>query len=259
MPEKDWTELRRRYDEEGFLVFPQVLDPELVRVASDHVEWLQTKNPELRPEQLHHWLMWDDPFWVRLVADSRLLDLVEPVLGPNIALFASHYICKPGGDGQPVLWHQDGSYWPLEPMEVVSAWLAVDASTRENGCMRVIPGSHKGPMLTHRKHDKEAVLGTEISAAEVDASRAVDVELPAGGVSLHHSMLIHGSNPNRSPKRRCGLTIRYIPTTTRITRPNWKSFVLRGQPVAGVNEYSPFPEYREGEHFPGYEALGVGR
>src|SRR5919199_1192706 len=87
----DWAALKRRYDEEGYLVFPRVLDPELVRLASEHVEWLRRKNPELRPEQLHHWLMWEDPFWVRLVADSRLLDLVQPILGPNIALFASHY------------------------------------------------------------------------------------------------------------------------------------------------------------------------
>jgi phytanoyl-CoA hydroxylase len=234
-----------------------VLDPETVARASEHVERLRREHPELRPEQLHHRLMWEDPFWVRLVADARLLDQVEPIIGPNIALFASHYICKPGGDGLadiashyigkpggaglPVLWHQDGSYSPLEPMEVVTAWLAVDDSTRENGCMRVIPGSHRGPMLSHRQHGKEAVLHTEISQQEIDESRAVDVALPAGGISLHHPYLIHGSNPNHSTKRRCGLTIRYIPTTTRITREPWKTFLLRGEPVPGVNEYSPFP------------------
>jgi phytanoyl-CoA hydroxylase len=247
----DAAELKRRYDEDGYLVFPNVLDPELVKHASDHVEWLRKKHPDLRPEQLHHQLMWEDPFWVRLVADSRLLDLVEIVIGPDIALFASHYICKPGGDGLPVLWHQDGSYWPLEPMDVVSGWLAVDDSTVENGCMRVIPGSHKGPMLAHHDAETVAVLNKEIRQAEVDESRAVDVVIPSGGISLHHPLLVHGSNPNHSSKRRCGLTIRYIPTTTRITRQPWTSFLFRGQPVEGVNEYSPFPEYVPGEHFAG--------
>jgi phytanoyl-CoA hydroxylase len=204
----DRAQLKQRYEQDGYVVIPHVLDARLVRHASEHVEWLQRKHPELRPEQLHHWLMWEDPFWVRLVADARLLDQVEPIIGRNMALFASHYICKPGGDGLPVLWHQDGSYWPLEPMEVVTAWLAVDDSSRENGCMRVIPGSHRGPMLAHRKHEKEAVLHTEISPDDIDESRAVDVEIPAGGISLHHPFLIHGSNPNRSEKRRCGLTIR---------------------------------------------------
>ncbi|MBM3459454.1 MAG: phytanoyl-CoA dioxygenase family protein, partial [Armatimonadetes bacterium] len=129
----DWDQRRAAYERDGYLVFEDVLDPETVRLASDHVEWLQQRRPDLRPEQLHHWLMWDDPFWVRLVADDRILNLVEPFLGPDIALFASHYICKPGGDGLPVLWHQDGSYWPLEPMEVLTVWLAVDDSTPENG------------------------------------------------------------------------------------------------------------------------------
>ena len=74
---------------------------------------------ELRPENLDHKLVHDDPFWIRLISDERLLNIAEEYLGPNIALFASHYIAKPPEDGQPVLWHQDGSYWPLEPMEVV--------------------------------------------------------------------------------------------------------------------------------------------
>ena len=63
--------------------------------------------------------MTNDAFWVRLIADERLLDVAQAFIGPNIALFASHYIVKPPFDGMPVLWHQDGSYWPLDPMEVV--------------------------------------------------------------------------------------------------------------------------------------------
>ncbi|MCC2670706.1 MAG: Phytanoyl-CoA dioxygenase [Armatimonadetes bacterium] len=164
--------LKDRYQREGYLVFPSVLPPDLVRAASEHVEWLQRQHPDVRPESLHYHLMWDDPFWFRLVSDPRILDLVEAIIGPNIALFATHYICKPGGDGLPVLWHQDGSYWPLEPMDVVSAWLAVDDSTVENGCMRVIPGSHGGPLLDHRQHDQAAVLHTEIDAQPPPPVRA---------------------------------------------------------------------------------------
>ena len=65
----------------------------------------------------------------------------QALAGPDIALFASHYISEPG---QPVLWHQDGAYWPLEPMNVVTLWLAVDHSVPENGCLRVIPGDSFG-------------------------------------------------------------------------------------------------------------------
>ncbi len=158
-----------------------------------------------------------DPFWVRLISDDRLLDIAEQFIGPNIALFASHYICKPPFDGQPVLWHQDGSYWPLEPMEVVTLWLAVDDSLPENGCMRVVPRTHH-TALQEMKPDKSVpnVLSSGMDPNLVDEEQAVDFVLKAGGVSVHHPNLIHGSNANHSAMRRCGLTIRYIPASTRI-------------------------------------------
>ena len=119
-------QLRKQYQEDGYLISKKVLDVNLLQETSNHVDWLMEKNPDLRPENLGHFLMSDDPFWVRLVGDGRLLDIAEIFVGENIALFASHYISKPSSDGRPVLWHQDGSYWPLEPMEVVTLWLAVD-------------------------------------------------------------------------------------------------------------------------------------
>jgi ectoine hydroxylase-related dioxygenase (phytanoyl-CoA dioxygenase family) len=132
---------------------------------------------------------------VRLVSDERLLDIAEQFVGPDIALFASHYICKPAGSGRPVLWHQDGAHWPLEPMEVVTLWLAINDSTPENGGLRVI-----------------------------------------------HPRIMHGSGANTSPMRRCGLTTRYIPTSTRITaseQPYPSAILLRGKP--GMNVYQPWP------------------
>jgi phytanoyl-CoA hydroxylase len=236
---------------DGYAIFREVVDPALVSEASAHVEWLQARHPEVRPENLDHQLLGKDPFWLRLVSDSRLLDIAELFIGPNIALFASHYICKPPGDGQPVLWHQDGSYWPLEPMEVVSLWLAVDDSTPENGCMRVIPGTqHLDLQQLKARTEIANVLRSGMDEAAVDESKAIDLVLRAGDVSVHHPNVIHGSNANASSKRRCGLTIRYIPTTTRIVSSEpWPSaFHLRGQAIPGVNTYLPLPKYREGEH-----------
>ena len=134
-------QLRQEFDHQGYAIYRQVLDPDLVGEASQHMEWLAKRHPDLRPERLGHNLMTDDPFWVRLISGDRLLDIPAQCVGPDIALYASHYLSKPPGDGMPVLWHQDGAYWPLEPMEVVTLWLAVDDSTPENGCMRVIPGT----------------------------------------------------------------------------------------------------------------------
>ena len=251
-------EVRGQYDAEGYCVARNVLDPDLIHEASDHIDWLLKNNPGLRPEQLHNDLMREDAFWVRLISDDRLLDIAEQFIGPNIALFASHYISKRPFDGQAVLWHQDGSYWPLQPMQVVSLWLAVDDSTPENGCLRVVPGSQMMTIHpTHKRDDVDNVLGSAMDTALVDESQAVDVRMKAGDVEIHHPNLIHGSNANTSPRRRAGLTIRYIPTTTRIiTEKQWPSaFLLRGSAVPGVNDYLPFPACSEGKSmtFRGWE------
>jgi phytanoyl-CoA hydroxylase len=95
---------KAHFDTEGYAIFRNVLDGELIEEASRHIDWLLENNPGLRPEQLHHNLMTDDPFWVRLVSDPRLLDIAELFVGPNIALFASHYITKTGAIGHWNRW-----------------------------------------------------------------------------------------------------------------------------------------------------------
>ncbi len=241
----------QQYEENGYAIIPDVIDPALTEEMRGHIAWLTERHPELRPEQFHHRLIVDDPFWIRLCTDPRLIDVVEPFIGPDVALFAAHYIAKPPRIGQPVLWHQDGHYWPLEPMEVITIWLAADDSTPENGCMRVIPGSHKGQRIReHASNTREPnVLRSEI-ASTVEENDAVDVVVPAGGVSIHDPFLVHGSLANTSDKPRGGLTLRYIPTTTRITCDGAPAYLCRGNAVPGVNTYPALPRYRAGEHYP---------
>jgi hypothetical protein len=241
-----------------------VIGADLLEETSKHIDWLQERHPTVRPEALGHTLVANDPFWVRLVSEAALLDIAEQFVGPNIALFASAYISKPPRDGQPVLWHQDGSYWPLDPMKVVTLWLAIDDSTRENGCMRVIPGSHHtdlAPILP--RTDVANALSSGMDESLVGESKAVDVVLRAGDVSVHHPNIVHGSRANYSDRRRCGLTIRYIPTTTRILVGENEcfpsAFLLRGKLVPGVNRYNSIPRYNPGEHmwFRGCETFGI--
>lgn len=248
--------LREQFERDGYVIARNVIDDALVQEARSHIEWLLRQHPDTRPEQLHHSLMTNDPFWVRLVSDDRLLDVAEQFIGPDIALFASHYIAKRPHDGQAVLWHQDGSYWPLEPMEVVTEWLAIDDSTPENGCMRVIPGTQDMELQdVHDRNDVDNVLGSGMDAAGVDESEAVDVVLNAGDVSIHHPNVIHGSNANTSPKWRRGLTIRYIPTSVRIVtekedEPYPSAFHLRGDAPPGINLYNSWPKFVGGKHMP---------
>jgi len=257
---RDFSRHLEAFEKDGYAIFRNVLDAQLISEAADHVDWLLKQNPGVRPEQLHNDLMTDDPFWVRLISDPRLVDIAEAFIGPNIALFASHYIAKPPESGQSVLWHQDGSYWPLEPMEVVTLWLAVSDSVVENGCMRVIPGTQHERLLTEEeleKHDDGTnVLGSGMHVDELDEAKAVDVELKAGDVSVHHPAIIHGSEGNRSQRWRKGLTIRYIPSSTRIVTDLWwpSAFMLRGEPVEGVNRYRPYPKFVDGKHMPFHDS-----
>jgi ectoine hydroxylase-related dioxygenase (phytanoyl-CoA dioxygenase family) len=251
MPRNDASDLRAAYDRDGYVIAREAIDRELAQEACDHVNWLLAKHPKLRPEDLHHNLMIGDPFWHRLISDSRLVDLAEVFIGPNVALFATHYIAKAPKTGRPVLWHQDGSYWPLEPMEVTTLWLACSDSTPENGCMRVIPGTQTLDLQEMKPNEAvDSVLHSEIDASFVDDTNAVDFVLAPGDVSIHNPKIVHGSNANTSDRWRVGLTIRYIPTSTAITRDGAGSpYLLRGEAVAGVNQYLDRPVFREGEHF----------
>lgn len=253
MVASDLTHIREQYERDGYVVIRNAIDPDLAEETSRHVDWLLEKNPGIRPEQLHHHLLAKDPFMHRLTGDDRLLDIVAPFIGQNIALFAAHYIAKAPHKGQPVLWHQDGSYWPLEPMEVITIWLAATDSSVDNGCMRIIPGTQNQKLLTLREMQKtdgqSDVLGYGIDPRTLDESKAVDIELQPGDVSIHHPNVIHGSNANNSPRWRKGLTLRYIPTTTKILREH-NPFLLRGEAVPEVNTYEPKPRYIEGEHMP---------
>ena len=249
------TDLRQQYDKQGYVIARQGVDAGLAAETADHVHWLLKKHPDTRPEQLHHNLLVDDPFMHRLAGDDRLLDIVEQFIGPDIALFAAHYIAKRPYDGQAVLWHQDGTYWPLEPMEVTTIWLAATDSTVENGCMRVLPGTQNNKLLSRAElqdvDDGKNVLASGIHPSQIDDSDVVDIELKAGDVSIHNPRIIHGSNANTSDKWRIGLTLRYIPTSTRVKNADHANILFRGQPAPGVdNRYAVRPRFVAGEHMP---------
>ena len=250
-------EVVRQYEKNGFHIFRNVIDADLVAEAREHLAWLIGKYPQFRPEHLHHPLMMNDAFWTRLVTDERLLDIVEMILGPNISVFTSHYICKPPHDGHAVLWHQDGAYWKLEPMEALTIWLAIDSSNPENGCVKMLPGSHRLPLQDlELRDDVPNMLHSSMNSGYLEKSlqetEVVDVILEPGDVSIHHPRIIHGSERNRSSHRRCGLDIGYIPTTTSISNKGLylNPILARGEALPEINEYRSYPLYKPGNSIP---------
>jgi ectoine hydroxylase-related dioxygenase (phytanoyl-CoA dioxygenase family) len=143
-----------------------------------------------------------------------LLDAVELLIGRNILVHSAAIFSKGAHSRRQVDWHQDGCYWALPRPAVVSAWVALTDSTPENGCLRVIPGSHtRGvvPFQTNAFSD-DAMLPSGVQvAADVDEGSAVDLVLRPGQASFHHEYTIHGSAANGSSTKRVGFAIRYIP------------------------------------------------
>jgi hypothetical protein len=146
-----------------------------------------------------------------LATHPRVLDAAASVLGDDVVVWGTLILSKPPHDEAFIAWHQDGAYADfLGNAPALSAWIALTDSTIESGCMRVVPGSQKTKLEHLQRHDPLNMLrqGQEI-AAEVDEATAVDVELRAGEMSLHHVDMIHGSNPNRASWWRTGFIVRY--------------------------------------------------
>ncbi|MFT5111649.1 MAG: ectoine hydroxylase-related dioxygenase (phytanoyl-CoA dioxygenase family) [Parasphingorhabdus sp.] len=157
-----------------------------------------------------------DTWFLTIARMPEILDMVEQVIGENIALWNSSFFAKPAYVGSRTPWHQDGEYWPIRPLATCTVWIAVDASTTENGCLRVIPGSHRSKRLAqHHQNDAPGLaLNLQLDEEEFDEKDAENIILEPGQVSLHDVYLYHGSEPNRSARPRRGMTLRYMPTTS---------------------------------------------
>jgi non-haem Fe2+, alpha-ketoglutarate-dependent halogenase len=200
----------QRYEEDG-IVFPVPL------VAPSELRRFQEGFPELelRGGGVQKYTAFPHVFfpWAwELATLPRLLDAVEDLIGPELVIDSSLLLCKYPRDPAFAPWHQDGvhSGWYKTPS--VSAWIAIVDATPQNGCMQVIPGSHRGGRVAHTEAAREDSLfgpGAEIKV-EVDESQAVCVALAAGEASFHHSSIIHGSPPNRSDQKRISLIVRFV-------------------------------------------------
>jgi len=178
-----------------------------------------------------------------LVHHPKVLDAVEDAIGPDILCWTTNFFIKEANSPGFVSWHQDSTYWGLDPDEVITAWIAFTEVNEANGYMQVIPGSHKIDQLPHvDTFHKDNLLsrGQEI-AVEVDVTKAVGLALHAGEMSLHHIKLVHGSAANRTDDRRIGLAIRYIPTCVRQTKVRDAAMLVRGVDEYHHFDYEPRP------------------
>lgn len=217
-----------RYHSEGWLVPGFRLPSEQVARMQRALDELLRLNPGVRPEKLvSAHVEGDNGEGVRGVADfldlardPELVELVSGVIGEDVILWGCHVFCKPAAEGYETPWHQDGHYWPIRPLATCTVWLALEPSTRANGCLRVIPGSHRARRLHEHLHEdrQDLTLQQRMAEGSFDESRAVDIELEPGQMSMHDVYMIHGAAANTSTQRRTGVALRYMPATSLFDR-----------------------------------------
>ena len=236
---------KERFAREGYLCPVPALSPAEAAAFRSKLEALEEAEPERAPTILRHkghvalaWLS-------ELVRHPRVLDPVAEILGPDLLCWTSNAFIKNVGDGTFVSWHQDATYWGLSSDEVVTAWIALSPSNPDNGCMRVVPGSHAARQMPHKDTCNAQNLltrGQEVSV-EVDENEAVDLVLEPGQMSLHHVLIVHGSAPAARGDRRIGIAVRYVPTSIRQTSGLRDTATLvRGEDRYGHFDLEPIPK-----------------
>jgi non-heme Fe2+,alpha-ketoglutarate-dependent halogenase len=177
--------------------------------------------------------------WARdLVGDPRLLDVMGSILGPDILVFTSTFFIKEPKTDAITAWHQDATYFGLQPYEHVTAWVALSEASIEAGCMEFVPGSHRWGQLAHGKETLPGTInaGARSISQPFETSTAVFAPVKTGQASLHHTLIAHNSPPNRSNDRRIGFGISYIPTHCR----HGGSMRMSATLVRGVDRYGHF-------------------
>jgi hypothetical protein len=255
-----------KFRAEGYLIADEpVFTAEKFGRLKDSFETLLAGWPfDKRPEAINvphfknnHLLEW--------ALAPEVLDLVEPLTGPDILLFSTHFICKPQGDGRRVPWHEDSAYWKKHldhPEEVVTIWLAIDPSTLANGCMHVIPHTHNTGRKGFSDYDdvdlSKNVFSTEITPSQRDEKLAVPIELQPNHCSLHDARIMHGSAPNTSDIRRCGWTLRFMPASVKLNEAICGVQLIyqaRGRNLAGQTLADPKVSY--GDPTEAFKAHGI--
>ena len=242
---------QRQFEKDGYIfpirVFERADAERYLASFTDYQSQNQARLEALSPKDKYqvfsetHYVL----HWVyEIVSHPKVLDAMESLLGPNLLVWATDWFVKMPGEKTYVSMHQDGTYWNLTPPNVVTAWVALSPSTPSNGCMRVIPGTHKQPALPQREtYAPENALsrGQEIDV-EIDETQAVDMVLQPGEMSLHHLWIVHGSHANTSSTPRIGIAIRFVtPEVVQDSPGRPLAMLVRGRDDYGNFEVLPPP------------------
>ena len=223
---------REAFERDGYLFPIRLMPPrEMVEVRHGLEDYLRKskQNPHddlLLQYKVHMVFTWAD----RLIREPALLDVVEALIGPNLLVWNTAVMMKKPGQPGFVTWHQDALYWANDPAHVVTAWVALTESDAGNGCLRMFRGSHRRGVIAHVDtfgEDNMLSRGQKV-VEELEESDATDIVLRPGEASVHHTVTVHGSEPNRSERPRIGFAITYVVPEATLSGPRTGATLVRG-------------------------------
>lgn len=232
------------YRHDGYLFpFPGLSDPERAACLAGlerYEKWLGSTVPQAdikwrtQPQALLPW-------YADLVRNPRILDVVEDVIGPDILIWTATFFIKEAHSPTFAAWHQDSTYFGLAPYEQVTAWVALTDASQDAGCIEVLSAHGKPRQMRHvPKKLANSINRTGQTITEpLDEAGATMMSLKAGSFSLHHTLCVHRSAPNRAAHRRVGMGINYIPAHVRPTGSTRMSALL----VRGSDKWGHFDLY----------------
>lgn len=184
----------------------------------------------------HHWSY-------ELATHPSIVNAIQQILGPDLVLWAMHFWYKEPGNGKFIPWHQDINYWPMEPAINATAWMSLGYSIMENGCLRVIPGTHKKHIAHVALGDGNSVFEQGLASDAVDESKAVDLEMSPGQIAFFNEATFHGSEANDSNIPRVAFSVRYTTPEVRFKIVEWggdtsriKTFLVSGEDRFHLND-----------------------
>ena len=226
--------LLKKYNYEGFITKIPIISKDKALIHRNILENAENRIGSLHYKTKVHTIL-KSPW--EIANNKKILDIVEKIIGPNILLHNVTYIIKEPQSLSHVSWHQDLTYWGFSSDDQVSVWLALSPSSKESGCMQMIPESHKWGIFEHKNtEDNNNVLSSGQTVENIDDKKSVYCDLLAGEASFHHGWILHKSNPNISDDRRIGLNIQYLATNVRQLKHNRDSAIC----VRGKDEYKNF-------------------
>ena len=242
MPASLTQEQVKHFQEKGYAYpFDAIGEAE----ARDYVERLDSYDEPLGEEaqkQLKIKAHVAAPWISDLARNPKILDAVESLLGPNILLFGASVFSKNARDPRFVSWHQDAAYYGLDPQEEITCWVGLTDADAENGCMRVMPGSHLEADAMHDEtYEAENMLGRGQTIRGVDDGKSEFMPVKAGQFSMHHERAWHASSPNPSDRRRVGVSFFYMPAHTRSLLGRRTATLVRGTDDYGHWDAEPVP------------------